>query len=160
MNFRAGIGYDVHKLVLGRKLIIGGVYIPYEKGLLGHSDADVLVHSIIDSILGAIKKGDIGTNFPDSSSEFKDISSLILLKNVAEILKNENYCISNIDSVIIAQNPKMKSFIPKMEKNIANSLGISLDQVSVKATTEEELGFTGSGEGIASKAISIVYKKS
>ena len=160
MNFRAGIGYDVHKLVLGRKLIIGGVYIPYEKGLLGHSDADVLVHSIIDSILGAIKKGDIGTNFPDSSSEFKDISSLILLKNVAEILKNENYCISNIDSVIIAQNPKMKSFIPKMEKNIDNSLGISLDQVSVKATTEEELGFTGSGEGIASKAISIVYKKS
>lgn len=157
MNFRVGIGYDVHKLVENRKLIIGGVLIPYNKGLLGHSDADVLIHSIIDSLLGAIKKGDIGTLFPDSSIEFKDISSIILLKKVGQILKEENYSISNIDSVIVAQAPKMKPFIPKMEENIANCLNINVNQVSVKATTEEELGFTGSGDGISSKAISLVY---
>lgn len=158
MNFKVGIGYDVHKLVEDRKLIIGGVLIPYEKGLLGHSDADVLIHSIMDSLLGAMKKGDIGKLFPDTSSEFKNISSLILLQKVGEILKKENYSISNIDSVIVAQNPKMRPFINEMEKNIASCLNIDVEQVNVKATTEEELGFTGSGEGIASKSICLIYK--
>lgn len=158
MNFRVGIGYDVHKLVENRKLIIGGVLIPFEKGLLGHSDADVLIHAIIDSLIGAIKKGDIGSNFPDTSSKYKNISSSILLKKTSEILKNNNYKIINIDSIIIAQNPKMSPFINQMEKNISYCLDIDETQINIKATTEEELGFTGNGLGIAAKSICLLEK--
>ena len=153
---RIGNGYDVHKLVEGRKLILGGVEIPYEKGLLGHSDADVLVHAIMDALLGALAKGDIGKLFPDSSAEFKDISSILLLKKVNEVLKKENYTIINIDSIVAAQAPKLAPHIEQMRKNIADACGICISQVSVKATTEEGLGFTGKGEGIASKAICLL----
>lgn len=159
MNFRVGLGYDVHKFAEDRKLILGGVEIPYEKGLLGHSDADVLVHAIMDAMLGAAKKGDIGKLFPDNSEEFKGISSLELLKRVNEILKAYGFYIINIDSIIIAQKPKMMPYIPQMEKNIADILGIDYDCINVKATTEEGLGFTGRGEGIASKAVCLLGKE-
>lgn len=150
---RVGMGYDVHKLVEGRKLILGGVTIPYEKGLLGHSDADVLLHAIMDALLGAAALGDIGKHFPDTSDEFKGISSLELLKRVAELLEEKLYVIENIDATIIAQKPKMASHIPQMVENIAKTLNISTDRVNVKATTEEGLGFTGEGLGISSQAI-------
>ncbi|MFI3230964.1 MAG: 2-C-methyl-D-erythritol 2,4-cyclodiphosphate synthase [bacterium] len=155
---RVGIGYDVHKLVLDKELIIGGVNIPYEKGLLGHSDADVLVHAIIDSLLGATKKGDIGKLFPDNDESFKNISSIILLEKVYNILKEENYVVINIDSTIIAQAPKMRPFIEQMEENIAKSLNISQEQINIKATTEEGLGFTGALEGISANAVCLVQK--
>lgn len=153
---RIGTGYDVHKLVRNRKLIIGGVEIPYEKGLLGHSDADVLLHAIIDSLLGAASLGDIGKHFPDSDERYKGISSILLLKEVAKILKNHGYVILNIDSIIIAQNPKMAPHIEQIKENIASALEISADKVSVKATTEEGLGFTGTGEGISAQSICLI----
>jgi len=155
---KVGIGYDVHKLVKDRKLIVGGVHVPHTLGLLGHSDADVLIHSIMDSLTGASKKGDIGRLFPDNNDEFKDISSLELLKRVNEMLKNDGWHIINIDAVIIAQKPKFMSFIPEMEKNIADCLGIDIQQVNIKATTEEKLGFTGREEGIASHAVCLIEK--
>jgi len=153
ITMRIGTGYDVHKLVENRKLILGGVEIPFEKGLLGHSDADVLIHAIMDAILGAAALGDIGKHFPDNDDAYKGISSIVLLKKVAEIIKKEGYEIGNIDSTIIAQRPKLAMYIPAMRENIANALEISVSQVNVKATTEEGLGFTGEGLGIASQAI-------
>ena len=159
MNIRIGNGYDVHKLVENRELIIGGVLIPYKKGLLGHSDADVLVHAIIDSLLGATKKGDIGKLFPDNDNNFKDICSLELLKKVYNILKEDGYEIINIDSTIIAQAPKMRPYIDKMEETIAICLNIEKSQINVKATTEEGLGFTGALEGISANAVCLVIKK-
>ena len=156
IDMRIGNGYDVHKLVEGRKLILGGVEIPYEKGLLGHSDADVLVHAIIDALLGALAKGDIGKLFPDSSAEFKDISSILLLKKVNEVLKKENYTIINIDSIVAAQAPKLAPHIEQMRKNIADALEIDIANISVKATTTEKLGFEGRGEGISSYAVCLL----
>ncbi|MBR5337107.1 MAG: 2-C-methyl-D-erythritol 2,4-cyclodiphosphate synthase [Lachnospiraceae bacterium] len=153
---RIGMGYDVHKLVEKRKLIIGGVEIPYEKGLLGHSDADVLIHAVMDALLGAAALGDIGKHFPDNDDTYKGISSIKLLSEVVKLIENENYCIENIDSVIVAQAPKMAPYIEDMRKNMAEALGIDIGRVSVKATTEEGLGFTGSGEGIAAKAICLL----
>ena len=150
---RIGIGYDVHKLVENRKLIIGGVEIPFEKGLLGHSDADVLLHAISDAILGAAAMGDIGAIFPDNDERYKDANSLELLKQVVRLIVDKGYAIENIDSIIIAQKPKMRDYIDTMRKNIADVCGLDISAVSVKATTEEGLGFTGNGEGIASKAI-------
>ncbi|MBQ2679373.1 MAG: 2-C-methyl-D-erythritol 2,4-cyclodiphosphate synthase [Firmicutes bacterium] len=153
---RIGTGYDVHKLAEGRKLILGGVEIPYEKGLLGHSDADVLVHAIMDALLGAAAMKDIGNLFPDTDEEYSGISSLILLKKVFCLLKEKNYCIINIDSTIIAQRPKLAGFIPQMIKNIADTLETDISNINVKATTEEGLGFTGSGEGIAAQAVCLI----
>ncbi len=150
---RIGMGYDVHRLVEGRDLIIGGVKIPYEKGLLGHSDADVLLHAISDALLGAAALGDIGKHFPDTDPAYKGISSLILLSKVGELLEEKGFLIENIDATIIAQAPKMRPHIDTMRKNIAQALGIMVEQVNVKATTEEGLGFTGNGEGISSQAI-------
>ena len=155
---RIGNGYDVHKLTEGRKLILGGVEIPYEKGLLGHSDADVLVHAIMDALLGALAKGDIGKLFPDSSAEFKDISSILLLKKVNEVLKKENYTIINIDSIVAAQAPKLAPYIDEMRKNIADALETDVANISVKATTTEKLGFEGRGEGISSYAVCLIGK--
>ncbi|MCY6484815.1 2-C-methyl-D-erythritol 2,4-cyclodiphosphate synthase [Clostridium aestuarii] len=156
---RVGMGYDVHKLTKNRKLILGGVHIPYSMGLLGHSDADVLLHAIMDSLLGAAALGDIGKHFPDTNSKYKGISSLLLLKQVGELLSENKYKIVNIDATIIAQNPKMAPHIHTMIKKIANTLEIAEDRINVKATTEEGLGFTGSGEGIASQSICLITKK-
>ena len=153
---RIGQGYDVHRLVEGRKLILGGVEIPYEKGLLGHSDADVLLHAVMDALLGAAALGDIGQHFPDSDERYKGISSVELLKDVGKILQENGYLIENIDSTVIAQRPKLLPYRPQMAKNIADALGIEPDQVSVKATTEEGLGFTGTGEGISAQAIALL----
>lgn len=150
---RVGMGYDVHRLVEGRKLIVGGVEIPFEKGLLGHSDADVLLHAIMDGLLGAAALGDIGKHFPDTDDRYKGASSIVLLEQVGKLLDEGNFVIENIDSTIIAQQPKMRPYIDEMRKNIADALGIDCNQVNVKATTEEGLGFTGSGEGISSQAI-------
>ena len=150
---RIGQGYDVHRLVEGRKLIIGGVDIPYEKGLLGHSDADVLLHAVMDALLGAAALGDIGQHFPDSDERYKGISSIARLKEVGKILQENGYMIENIDSTVIAQRPKLLPYRPQMAENIAAALGIEKEQVSVKATTEEGLGFTGCGEGISSQAV-------
>lgn len=150
---RIGMGYDVHKLVEGRELIIGGVTIPYELGLLGHSDADVLLHAISDALLGAAALGDIGKHFPDSDPAYKGISSILLLEKVGKLLEEKLYFIENIDATIIAQAPKMRPYIDQMRENIANALKISIEQVNVKATTEEGLGFTGEGKGISSQAI-------
>ena len=154
---RIGMGYDVHKLVKERDLILGGVKIPYELGLLGHSDADVLLHAIMDSLLGAAALGDIGKHFPDTDSKYKGISSIELLKHVGNLLTEHNYKIGNIDATIIAQKPKMAPHIPTMRENIASALNISLDQINVKATTEEGLGFTGEGLGISSQAICLLF---
>lgn len=153
---RIGMGYDVHKLVEGRDLILGGVKIPYEKGLLGHSDADVLVHAIMDALLGAAALGDIGLHFPDSDERYKGISSLELLEHVGNLLLEHHYLIENIDATIIAQAPKMRPHIDAMRDNIARTLLIDVEQINVKATTEEGLGFTGSGEGISSQAICLL----
>lgn len=150
---RIGMGYDVHKLVEDRKLIIGGVEIAYEKGLLGHSDADVLLHAISDALLGAAALGDIGKHFPDTDPQYSGADSLVLLKRVGELLEEKFFLIENIDATIIAQAPKMRPHIDTMRENIANALGIQVEQVNVKATTEEGLGFTGMGEGISSQAI-------
>lgn len=153
---RIGQGYDVHKLVPERKLILGGVTIPYENGLLGHSDADVLVHAVMDALLGAAALGDIGQHFPDTDPAYEGISSIELLKKVGELLKDEGYIIENIDATIIAQRPKLAPYRPQMAKNIANALELPVNRVSIKATTEEGLGFTGSGEGISSQAITLL----
>ena len=155
---RVGLGYDVHKLVEDRDLILGGVTIPYEKGLLGHSDADVLIHAIMDALLGAAALGDIGKHFPDTDPAYKGISSVKLLEHVGKLLDEHLYVIENIDATIIAQRPKMLPHIPQMRENIANALGIEVEQVNVKATTEEGLGFTGTGEGISSQAICAIEK--
>ena len=149
---RIGTGYDVHRLTEGRKLILGGVEIPYEKGLLGHSDADVLLHAIMDALLGAAALGDIGQHFPDRDPKWEGVSSLLLLEKVRELLKTEGYSVSNVDATVVAQRPKLMVYLPKMRENIAGTLGIPVGRVSVKATTEEGLGFTGSGEGIAAQA--------
>lgn len=150
---RAGMGYDVHRLAEDRELILGGVKIPYEKGLLGHSDADVLIHAIMDALLGAAALGDIGRHFPDTDPAYKGISSVKLLKHVGKLLEDKLYFISNIDATIIAQRPKMAPHIEQMRTNIAEALHIELDQINIKATTEEGLGFTGTGEGIAAQAV-------
>ena len=156
--YRIGEGYDVHKLVNDRDLILGGVKVPFEKGLLGHSDADVLLHAIMDSLLGAFALGNIGKHFPDSDEKYSGISSLKLLKEVKNIIgENEkNFKICNIDATIICQRPKLRDYIDEMRKNIADALEIDIKQVSIKATTEEGLGFTGSGDGIAARAIVLV----
>ena len=150
---RVGMGYDVHKLVEGRDLILGGVKIDWEKGLLGHSDADVLLHAIMDALLGAAALGDIGRHFPDTDEKYKGISSIKLLQHVGALLEENMYVINNIDATIIAQRPKMLPHIQKMRENIAGVLGIQLNQINVKATTEERLGFTGREEGIAAHAV-------
>ncbi len=155
---RVGLGYDVHKLVPNRDLIIGGVKIPHTLGLLGHSDADVLIHAIMDSLLGAAALGDIGKHFPDTDAEFKGISSIKLLNEVRELLSKNNYKIENIDATIIAQRPKMSPYITSMRENISEALRISIDQINVKATTEEGLGFTGIEEGISSQSICLISK--
>ena len=153
---RIGQGYDVHKLTDGRDLILGGVKVPYEKGLLGHSDADVLVHAVMDALLGAAALGDIGEHFPDTDPAYRGISSVELLKRVGVLLEEKGYVIENIDATIIAHRPKLKDYRPQMVQNIAAALGIPADRVSVKATTEEGLGFTGSGEGISAQAITLL----
>lgn len=150
---RVGMGYDVHRLVEDRKLIIGGVEIPYEKGLLGHSDADVLLHAVMDALLGAAAMGDIGKHFPDTDAAYKGISSVVLLEKVGEMLNKKGFLVENIDATIIAQAPKMRPYIDKMRENIAEALQMDISCVNVKATTEEGLGFTGSGEGISSQAV-------
>lgn len=155
---RIGMGYDVHKLVENRDLIIGGVVIPYDKGLLGHSDADVLIHAIMDSLLGASALGDIGKHFPDTDPKYKGISSVKLLEHVGQLLRSSNYKIGNIDATIIAQKPKMAPHIPLMIKNIAAALKVEETKINVKATTEEGLGFTGSGEGISSQSICLLLE--
>lgn len=155
---RVGMGYDVHRLSAGRKLIMGGVEIPHEKGLLGHSDADVLIHAIMDALLGAAALGDIGKHFPDTDPEYEGISSIKLLEHVGKLLDDSGYVIENIDATIIAQRPKMRPYIDQMRENIAAVLNIEVDQVNVKATTEEGLGFTGTGEGISSQAICAIEK--
>lgn len=155
---RVGIGYDVHKLVQGRKLILGGVEIAHEKGLLGHSDADVLVHAIMDAMLGALALGDIGKHFPDTDPKYKGADSIKLLEFVNNLIISKGYKVNNIDSIIIAQAPKMAPHILKMRENISNAIGVDIDSVNVKATTEEELGFTGNKEGISSQAICSLIK--
>ena len=150
---RIGMGYDVHKLVEGRDLILGGVKIPHTLGLLGHSDADVLLHAIMDALLGAAALGDIGKHFPDTDPQYKGISSIRLLEHVAKLIEEKGYIVENIDATIIAQKPKMRPYIEEMEKNIATALHIDVSQVNVKATTEEGLGFTGTEQGISSQAI-------
>ena len=153
---RIGMGYDVHRLVEDRKLILGGVEIDYEKGLLGHSDADVLVHAVMDALLGASALGDIGKHFPDTDPAYKGISSILLLEHVGKLLRDNGFVIGNIDATIIAQKPKMAPHILKMRENMAAALNIELNQINVKATTEEGLGFTGTGEGISSQAICLL----
>ena len=155
-NFRVGHGYDVHRLVEGRRFILGGVDIPHERGLAGHSDADVLVHAIMDAILGALGLGDIGRHFPDTSAEFADISSLILLKKVKDIMGQKGAVLVNLDSTLVLQKPKIAPYIDEMIANIADILGVDRGIVNVKATTEEHLGFTGSGEGVAAHAVVLV----
>ena len=156
---RIGNGYDVHKMVEGRKLILGGVEIPYEKGLLGHSDADVLIHAIMDAMLGALALGDIGKHFPDTDEKYKGISSIKLLEHVYKLISEKNYEIVNIDSIVVMQTPKIKNYIPEMQKNIAEILNTNIENISVKATTEEKLGFTGNGEGVKSYAVVLMKKK-
>lgn len=155
---RVGIGYDVHKLVEKRKLIIGGVEIPHDKGLLGHSDADVLIHAIMDSILGALGSGDIGKHFPDTDEKYKNISSMVLLEEVYSIMKENGYMIGNIDSIIVAQSPKMFPYIDTMRENITKVLNTSKDNINIKATTTEGLGFEGQKEGISAHSICILEK--
>lgn len=153
---RIGHGYDVHRLVEGRKCIIGGVDIPYEKGLLGHSDADVLLHAVMDAVLGAMAEGDIGKLFPDNDPAYKGADSLMLTRRVAEVMAERGYRLGNVDATVIAQAPKLAPHIPLMRENIAAAFGVDADRISVKATTEERLGFTGSGEGIAAHAVCLL----
>lgn len=155
---RVGIGYDVHKLVEGRKLILGGVDIPYEKGLLGHSDADVLLHAIKDAMLGAVALGDIGKHFPDTDERYRGVSSIKLLIEVNKRLREKKYKVNNIDSIIIAEKPKMAPYIEEIRQNISTALNVDIDCINVKATTTESLGFTGKGEGIAAQAVVSVEK--
>lgn len=158
-GFRIGQGYDVHRLTKGRRLILGGVDVPYEMGLLGHSDADVLVHAIMDALLGAAALPDIGQQFPDSDAAYEGADSLLLLEKVGRLIAEAGYGIGNIDSTIIAQRPKMASCIPQMRENIAGALGVEPERVNVKATTEERLGFTGEGLGIAAQAVALLERK-
>ena len=161
MNFsdiRIGHGYDVHRLTENRDLIIGGVKIPYEKGLLGHSDADVLVHAILDAILGALGEGDIGKHFPDTDKRYKGINSMLLAENVASLLLSNGYTVGNIDATVVAQRPKLSPYIEEMRVNIAKVFGVTPDRVNIKATTEEKLGFTGNGEGISAHAVCLIIK--
>ena len=153
---RIGCGYDVHRLVEERDLILGGILVPYEKGLLGHSDADVLLHAIMDALLGAAALGDIGQHFPDSDERYRGISSLALLEKVRLLLKDHGYRVGNVDATIIAQRPKLAAYLPKMREVIARTLEVNIGSISVKATTEEGLGFTGSGEGIAAQAVALL----
>ena len=155
-NFRVGHGYDVHRLVEGRRLILGGVDVPYERGLDGHSDADVLVHAIMDAILGALGSGDIGRHFPDTSAEFDGISSLLLLKKVREMMAQKGAMLVNVDSTLVLQRPKIAPYIDQMIANVADVLGVDRGAINVKATTEEHLGFTGSGEGVAAHAVALL----
>lgn len=162
MNFsdiRIGHGYDVHKLVENRALILGGVNIPYEKGLLGHSDADVLVHAVMDSIIGAMGMGDIGKLFPDTDMKYKDISSMLLAEQVYSVMTDNGYSIVNIDATVIAQRPKLSPYIREMAEKIAKVFGTDASRVNIKATTEEKLGFTGRGEGISAHSVCIIIKK-
>lgn len=158
MNIRIGHGYDVHRLCEDRKLILGGVDIPCEKGLLGHSDADVLVHAVMDSLLGALALGDIGKHFPDTDPKYSGADSIVLLKHVYNLIKENGYKLGNIDATILAQKPKLAPYIDSMRKNIADAMGCDVSQVSVKATTEEKLGFTGEGLGISSHCIALLEK--
>ena len=158
-EFRIGQGYDVHRLVPDRKLILGGVTIPWELGLLGHSDADVLLHAVMDALLGAAALGDIGKLFPDSDERYAGADSMELLKNVAELLHENGWRIVNVDSTVVAQRPKLAGYIPEMRSRIAQTLGITVDRISVKATTEEHLGFTGRGEGIAAQAVAMICRE-
>ncbi len=161
MNFsdiRIGHGYDVHRLTENRDLIIGGVKIPYEKGLLGHSDADVLVHAILDAVLGALGEGDIGKHFPDTNDNFKGINSMLLAENVASLLLAKGYTVGNIDATVVAQRPKLSPYIDEMRANVAKVFNIMPERVNIKATTEEKLGFTGSGEGISAHAVCLIIK--
>jgi len=153
---RIGIGYDIHRLVVNRKLILGGVEIPFVKGLFGHSDADVLCHAVCDALLGAAALGDIGKHFPDNDPRFRDISSLVLLKQVAELIRLNNFDIVNVDATVVLQQPKIGPYIKRMRDNLTQSLGLSIDRVSVKATTSEELGSVGMGEGAATYAIALI----
>ncbi len=153
MSFRIGIGYDVHALVAGRELVLGGAHIPYPKGLVGHSDADVLTHALCDALLGAAALGDLGSHFPDRDEKFKDADSLILLKEVDKMIHTSCYQIGNIDAIIVAQKPPMALFIPAMQKTLSGVLNISIDRISIKATTTEGLGFAGRGEGIAAQVV-------
>lgn len=155
---RIGQGYDVHKLVEGRRLILAGVNIPYEKGLLGHSDADVLTHALMDALLGACALGDIGKLFPDNDPAYKGADSLLLLDRVVQLLEEKGFAVGNVDVTVIAQAPKLSPYIPQMRENLAQRLKIGLDKVSVKATTEEGLGFTGAGEGISAQAVCLIEK--
>lgn len=157
--YRIGNGYDVHRLVEGRKLILGGIEIPFEKGLLGHSDADVLIHAIMDGLLGALALGDIGQHFPDADEKYRGISSIKLLNHVKKLIDNKGFEIVNIDSQIVMQQPKLKPYIVEMRKNLSNELGLALDRVSVKATTEEKLGFTGEEVGVKSYAVVLLKEK-
>ena len=159
MDLRIGTGYDVHRLTEGRPLILGGVDIPHDKGLLGHSDADVLVHAVMDAILGALCLGDIGKHFPDTDPAYKGISSIRLLEHVAELMWTQGYQIGNIDATILAQKPKLASYIQEMRENIARAAGTELSRVSVKATTEEGLGFTGTEQGIAVQAVALLTRQ-
>ena len=156
---RIGHGYDVHRLVEGRKLILGGVEIPYERGLLGHSDADVLAHAVMDALLGAAALGDIGKLFPDSDPAYAGADSLVLLKRVAEVLSENGYQIGNVDATVLAQRPKLAPHIPLMREKLAAAMGVDSGRVSVKATTEEGLGFTGTGEGMAAHAVALIEEK-
>lgn len=158
MNYRVGTGYDVHRLVKGEKLILGGVHFPFEKGTLGHSDADVLLHAICDALLGALALGDIGVHFPDTDERWRNISSLLLLESVNKLINDNGFQIANIDTTLILQQPKIQSYISEIRDNIANSLNISRELISVKATTTEGLGFEGRGEGISAQAICMLYK--
>ena len=151
--FRTGIGFDAHALAEGRPLVIGGVHIPHSKGLQGHSDADVLVHAVMDAILGALALGDIGEHFPDTEDEFEGADSLVLLSHVQKMIEEKGYCCENLDSIIIAEKPKLKSYLGEMRENLASVLKINIDQLSIKATTTEHMGFTGREEGIAAQAI-------
>jgi len=156
---RIGIGYDVHALADGRKLIIGGVLIPYEKGLFGHSDADVLVHAIMDSILGALGLGDIGRLFPDTDNKYKDADSRVLLRQVVKLMFDKNYKLGNLDAIIIAQKPKMSPYIEQMKKNLAEDFKTDISNINIKATTTEHLGFEGRGEGIAAQSVCLLEKQ-
>ena len=156
---RVGMGYDVHKLVEGRDLILGGVKIPHTLGLLGHSDADVLLHAVMDALLGAAALGDIGKHFPDTDPQYKGISSIKLLEHVTKLIEEKGYIVENIDATIIAQKPKMAPHIPQMRANMAKAMGINESQLNIKATTEEKLGFTGREEGIASQAICLLNER-
>ena len=156
---RIGHGYDVHRLVEGRKLILGGVYIPWEKGLLGHSDADVLLHALMDALLGAAALGDIGKHFPDTDEQYRGADSMALLRHVCRILSELGYTVGNVDCTVLAQRPKLAPYIPQMRENIASALSVSVDRVSVKATTEEGMGFTGEGLGIAAHAVALINEK-